>query len=80
MNMNKHVVLTVEDLRNSRRFYAAFGLILGFLLCASVVVASAEPEVIDPRMEQACHWPKRHGQAMMVAVIDGKIHCWEMGR
>jgi hypothetical protein len=78
--MNKPVVTTEQERRSDRRFCLALGLIAGFSMCASIVVASAEPEVIDPRMERACQWPKRHGQAMMVAVIDGKILCWEMGR
>jgi hypothetical protein len=78
--MNKPIVTDSWERYRFGRNLAALGFVLGF--CAAMTIASAarEPEVIDPRMERACQWPKRHGQAMMVAVIDGKILCWEMGR
>jgi hypothetical protein len=78
--MNKPIVTDSWERYRFGRNLAALGFVLGFLTAAGIVMSAQEPEVIDPRMEQACHWPKRHGQAMMVAVIDGKIHCWEMGR
>ena len=77
------LVTTTEEQRayGWRRLLAglAIGAVIGFWLNQSISAAIAPP-VIDPRMERACKWPQHHGEAMSVAVIDNKIHCWEMGR
>jgi hypothetical protein len=78
--MNNPIVTNSRDLRHYAVAAWLAGLVTGACLTGAITYASAEPEVIDPRMEKACQWPKRHGQAMMVVVLDGKIHCWEMGR
>jgi hypothetical protein len=78
--MNHPFVTDSWEVNHIRTRWLAIGLLLGMFGFALIAHALAEPEVIDPRMEKACQWPKRHGQAMMVAVIDGKILCWEMGR
>lgn len=55
-------------------------LLVGVILGAAVSYLNAKEIIVDPRMPTMCLWPRHNGEAMMVAIVDGKVRCWELNR
>ena len=76
-------VIEQESVVRHARQCAAVGIALGIILASIAWHFATQPAaaVIDPRMERACGtWPRHEAEVLLVFILGGKVHCWEMGR
>ncbi len=52
------------------------GALSGVLVAAAISDLALPEEIIDPRMERACVWPRLEGEMTVVTVHQGRILCW----
>lgn len=71
-------VVPIRSIRLRRLGWVLTGFLAGALLATATSLHVAKPEVVDPRMEKACTWPKREGEMTVAAVYKGEIVCWRM--
>ena len=62
--------------KHARRLQSLIAVCLGAVLALLIQSQITKAEVIDPRMETACKFPRGDGEMTVITVIDGKLTCW----
>ena len=76
--MQKPVVIVAPALRAYGYRRLAAGILIGAALAYGLMQPATA--VVDTRMEKACgNWPRYEGEHLAVAVVNGKVICWQMG-
>lgn len=70
------LTISREDmmLRGVRRFLV--GLLFGIAAGVFAAHAAEDHEVVDPRLEKGCKWPKLEGEMTVTTVYKGELICW----
>lgn len=71
------VVIPLRSILLRRLGWVLTGFLAGALLATATAVHVGSPEVVDPRMEKACTWPRHEGEMTVVAVYKNEIVCWK---
>ena len=68
----QHDVVT----KSARRLQSGIAVLLGAVLSFLIYSQFANSEIIDPKMESACKFPRNEGEMTVITVMNGKLVCW----
>lgn len=62
--------------KSARRLQSGIAVLLGAVLSFLIYSQFANSEVVDPKMESACKFPRNEGEMTVITVMNGKLVCW----